>query len=107
MTPRKVQQVARFYEANRQGLYTFALSLTHDPEVAEDVIQAAFFKLLRGNRLPRDLRPYVFRSVRNAVIDERRRKHGKRAEIPIHLQQNPRSTATRCATALFSSAWNA
>ncbi len=77
MKPRGINRIERFYEDNRQGLYTYALSLSHDPETAEDAIQAVFFNLLRGNRLPRGLRPYVFRSVRNAIIDDRRREQSK------------------------------
>ena len=68
------ERVRRFYDENRQGLLTYALSLTRDREQAEDAIQSAFFKLLQRDRLPRELRPYLFRSVRNAVIDEGRRE---------------------------------
>lgn len=62
-----------FYVENRQQLYTYALSLTRQREAAEDAIQQAFAQLLRRGELPADLRPYVFRCVRNAALDGRRR----------------------------------
>jgi RNA polymerase sigma-70 factor (ECF subfamily) len=62
-------QVRSFYEANRQALFTYAVSLAGDRSVAEDAVQAAILGLLRRGRLPADPRPYVFRSVRNAIVD--------------------------------------
>jgi RNA polymerase sigma-70 factor (ECF subfamily) len=73
-------RVHRFYETNRQGLYTYALSLTRDREAAEDAVQAAVSSLLQRGTLPADIRPYVFRSVRNAVVDgARAQRHGEAA----------------------------
>lgn len=69
MGRRKIKRVQRCYEECRQQLYTYALSIGHDGELAEDAIQSAFFNLLRRDRQPRSLKPYVFRCVRNAVID--------------------------------------
>ena len=62
-------QVRTFYEANRQALYTYAISLAGNRAVAEDAVQAAILGLLRRGRLPANPRPYVFRSVRNAIVD--------------------------------------
>jgi len=62
-------QVRRFYEANRQALFTYAVSLTGNRAVAEDAVQAAILGLLRRGRLPSNPSPYAFRSVRNAVVD--------------------------------------
>ena len=62
-------QVRSFYVANRQALFTYAVSLAGDRAVAEDAVQAAILGLLRRGRLPADPRPYVFRSVRNAIVD--------------------------------------
>ena len=69
-----------FYEANRRELYTYSLALTRNREAAEDAIHNAFQRLLRHGSAPTDLRPYVFRCVRNAAIDdlrqEKRREDG-------------------------------
>lgn len=61
------------YVENRQALFTYALSLTRNREAAEDAIQAVFERLLRGAKLPKQLRPYLFRAVRNAAYDALRR----------------------------------
>jgi RNA polymerase sigma-70 factor (ECF subfamily) len=63
----------QFYEVNKQGLFTYALSLTRDASAAEDAVQSAIFGILKRTRLPRNLRPYVFRAVRNAAIDIKRK----------------------------------
>ncbi len=69
-----IDQIRRFYETSRQEVYTYALSITRSVEVAEDVIHTVFCKMLDRGRPPRELRPYVFRSIRNAAIDELRRR---------------------------------
>ena len=63
----------QFYEINKQGLFTYALSLTRNASSAEDAVQSAMFGILKRTRLPRNLRPYVFRAVRNAAIDIKRK----------------------------------
>ncbi|MCC6353236.1 MAG: RNA polymerase sigma factor [Verrucomicrobiae bacterium] len=68
-----IEQLRDFYETHREELYGYALAMTRDRHAAEDAIHAAFHRLLRRGRSPAELRPYVFRCVRNAVIDERRR----------------------------------
>ena len=73
MNARDIEALRAFYVENRQQLYTYAVSLTHSREAAEDAIQGVFEKLLRGTTLPLDLRPYVFRSVRNGALDGWRR----------------------------------
>lgn len=70
----RTAQVQRFYEENRQGLYTYALSLTGNRAAAEDAVQNAILRLLRRPWLPRELRPYAYRCVRNAAIDDWRRR---------------------------------
>jgi RNA polymerase sigma-70 factor (ECF subfamily) len=63
----------RIYRQYRQQLFTCALSVTRYPERAEDAIHDAFCRLFRLDRKPRRLKPYVFRAVRNAAIDQLRR----------------------------------
>jgi RNA polymerase sigma-70 factor (ECF subfamily) len=81
MVDERHDRVRRFYRENRQGLYTYALSLTRDREAAEDAVQAAIFRLLRRAMLPRDLRPYVYRCVRNAAVDGYRRQGTGKARL--------------------------
>ena len=37
--------------------------------MAEDAVHTAFFGILKRPFLPRDLRPYIYRAIRNAAID--------------------------------------
>lgn len=69
MTTPFVDQIQQLYEAQHQQLYTYALSLTHNRELAEDAIHNAFTSILRRGKAPRELRPYIFRCVRNAALD--------------------------------------
>ena len=70
-----------FYAGHRQQLYTYAVSITRQREAAEDAIQRAFQQLLSRNALPVDLRPYVFRCVRNAALDGLRRDQTRQESI--------------------------
>ena len=82
------ETLKHFYETNKQGLFTYALSLTRDASAAEDAVQTAVFSILKRTRLPRDLRPYVFRAVRNAAIDMRRKDT---AQEGIFIEENGNS----------------
>lgn len=73
MSPAITERLRAFYVEHRQQLYTYALSITRHREAAEDAIHAAFQRLLRRSEAVADLRPYVFRCVRNAALDGQRR----------------------------------
>ena len=64
----------RFYCEHRRQLFTCALAVTRCPERAEDAIQEAFSRLFRLRAEPENLKSYVFRSVRNAAVDQVRRR---------------------------------
>jgi RNA polymerase sigma-70 factor (ECF subfamily) len=70
-----------FYVESRQQLYTYAVSITGNRESAEDAIHGVFEKLLQRGCLPDDLRPYVFRSIRNTALDGLRRTRVRRDSI--------------------------
>lgn len=63
----------RIYLEYRQQLFTCAVGITRCPGRAEDAIQEAFCRLFRLDSKPRHLKAYVFRTVRNAAIDQVRR----------------------------------
>jgi RNA polymerase sigma-70 factor, ECF subfamily len=69
MTPPFIEAIRQFYEDHRQDLFTYALSHTGCAETAEDAMHTAFYRVLKRRRPPRELRPYIFRCVRNAAID--------------------------------------
>ncbi len=73
MSSADLETLRAFYVGSRQQLYTYATSITSNRESAEDAIHDVFQRLLRLEVLPADLRPYVFRSVRNAALDTLRR----------------------------------
>ena len=95
MNARDIEALRAFYVENRQQLYTYAVSLTQSREAAEDAIQGVFEKLLRGTTLPLDLRPYVFRSVRNGALDAWRRN---KVRLDSLFESSAVLDATRPAT---------
>jgi RNA polymerase sigma-70 factor (ECF subfamily) len=83
MKPADIETIHALYVGNRHQLYTYALSITGDRETAEDAIHGVFERLLQGERLPADLRPYVFRSIRNAAYDAWRRAKVRAEAISV------------------------
>jgi RNA polymerase sigma-70 factor (ECF subfamily) len=73
MNPMEPETLRAFYVGTRQQLYTYAVSITGNRESAEDAIHGVFEQLLRQRFMPDDLRPYIFRCVRNAALDYLRR----------------------------------
>jgi len=69
------QEIEAIYRQHRQGLFTLALTLTGRCELAEDAIHDAFARLWKLKfQPPGDTVAYVFASVRNAAIDQLRRR---------------------------------
>ena len=64
------------------------MSVTGCPYQAEDAIHNAFARLFAADHQPRRLKPYVFRSVRNAAVDlvraSRRRETAGSEAIEIY-----------------------
>jgi len=62
--------LAATYTEHRQGLFSLALSVTGDRQLAEDAVQSAFEKLIRLSASPNgNPVAYVFSAVRNAAHD--------------------------------------
>jgi len=64
------------YEERRAELYAFLVGMTHDADLAEDVLQDTFLRLIRearAGRMPDDVRPWLYRVAANAAIDRGRR----------------------------------
>ena len=74
------RKLESFYDQYATGLYLCALAVTGCSELAEDAIHEAFCRLLKMRDAPDNLKAYVFRSVRNAAIDQLRRQ---RSYIPL------------------------
>lgn len=85
-----IQLIRSFYEAHLQALYIYALSLVGSREAAEDVIHDAIASVLSLKRLPKEMRPYVFRCIRNASMDiHRKATKENRHETIFQTQQTP------------------
>jgi RNA polymerase sigma factor (sigma-70 family) len=70
----EINDIRRFYETEKNALFSWALILIGNRETAEDIVHDVFVKLLRQERLPREIRPYVFQAIRNTSINHKKRK---------------------------------
>lgn len=69
-------ELSSLYEAHRGELFAFLLRLTRDREVAEDLLQDAFIRLIRearAGRMPDAVRAWLYRVAANAAISRSRR----------------------------------
>lgn len=80
MDPTDLDALRDLYRTERTRLLAFARGLCGDLETAEDALHSAFERLLRRGSAPRELRPFVYRSVRNAAIDACRRRNHRTPE---------------------------
>jgi RNA polymerase sigma-70 factor (ECF subfamily) len=75
--PRYVSEdVVAAYEAHQRELFSFALASTRSPDVAEDLVQEAFTRLISamaaGDR-PNNVRAWLYRVLANLVTSRARR----------------------------------
>jgi RNA polymerase sigma-70 factor (ECF subfamily) len=90
-TPPPEADLAALYDAHAHALHAFALSLTHSPPDAKDLLQDLFVRLARHPDLllgVRNPRAFLLRLLHNAAIDSFRRRHCR-----AHLSE-PLSEAT-------------
>jgi RNA polymerase sigma-70 factor (ECF subfamily) len=78
--PHGHDQYRAIYEQHRQGLFTLALAITGCAAVAEDAVQEAFVRLWQAPPVSGDRVAYVHRAVRNAALDQRRRRAVRRGD---------------------------
>ena len=66
------------YRDHRRGLFGLALSIVRETATAEDAVHEAFARLARQKGPPDgDATAYVYRAVRNAAIDQARRRKAR------------------------------
>lgn len=80
------------FDAHRDAVYRLALSLTRDPDTAEDVVQDVFLKAYRS--LPRfrgdaKLGSWLYRITVNADRDRRRRARLRGFQVALGLRARP------------------
>lgn len=77
-------ELERTYVQHRQGLYALALSITRCAQGADDAVHEAFTRLCaKATNIESDPVAYVFASVRNAAVEQLRRR--KFVESPASL----------------------
>jgi RNA polymerase sigma-70 factor, ECF subfamily len=72
-----VDLVQAAFEAHERELFSHALRATKDREVAADLVQEAFLRLigeLRAGRRPDDVRPWLYRVLTNLIVSRSRHK---------------------------------
>lgn len=67
------REVEKVYDEFEGQLFTCALAVTKNRALAEDTVHEAFIRLLQLEHVPRKMKAYAFRCVRNAAIDTIRR----------------------------------
>ena len=77
--------VAAAYDAHSAAIYGLALRSTRDPDLAADVTQEAFLRLLqeiRGGRYPDNVGAWLYRTSMNLIITRARRASVARRFAP-------------------------
>ncbi len=91
-----IDHIQAFYHEHRQALYTYALSLVGCRSTAEDVLHTVFAEILKRKALPNEIKPYMYRCIRNRSIDAlRKRKHHQEYESFIEPDTFPSNADTR------------
>lgn len=68
--------VYELYEQYKTGIFRFALSILKDPQLAEDVLQETFLRILsgRGSPSPGKEQAFLYRVARNICYDILRKR---------------------------------
>lgn len=72
----------QIYRECRDALFACALAVTRSPAHAEDAVHEAFCHLFGRKKCPQNLKAYVFRTVRNAAVDQVRRNPWLSETVP-------------------------
>jgi len=92
------RELEKVYDECGKQLFTCALAVTNDRALAEDTVHEAFSRLFRLEHVPRKMKAYVFRCVRNAAIDTMRRSGRTTSLSADHLfdsSAGPREVAEK------------
>jgi RNA polymerase sigma-70 factor (ECF subfamily) len=99
-------EVRELYELHGRALLAYACAFLHDPSEAEDVLHQVFLQLLRDGRTEIESPGYLFRAVRNRVLNHLR---GRSREVTLDDAPDgsaqwleSRSNSTETALALQS-----
>lgn len=82
------QAFSVLYEATAKPLWRYIAHVCGRPDVADDILQDCYFRLLRSGRSdmkPADARPFLFRIASNLLHDRWRR----RRELALEPEEEP------------------
>jgi RNA polymerase sigma factor (sigma-70 family) len=71
----------RAFAAHHPSLERYLIRLTGDPDLAADVAQETFVRMLEQEHPPAAVRPWLFRVATNLVRDHGRRTHRRKALV--------------------------
>ena len=75
-----VTKLAVLFERHHRSLFRYLLSLTRNREIAEDLVQDVFFRILRSRatyQSERSFQVWMYQIARNANLDRVRQRHGE------------------------------
>jgi RNA polymerase sigma-70 factor, ECF subfamily len=81
--PRDRHDVRRLYDVHGRALMAYACAFLHDPSEAEDVVHQVFLQLLRDDGTEILSPGYLFRAVRNRVLNHLR---GRSREVALDVE---------------------
>lgn len=79
--------VGSLYEQYKNGIYRYALSILKNSQLAEDVLQDTFIKLLSGKH-PWEEQAWLYRVARNLCYDHLRRAKREMPQEQLPVQQD-------------------
>jgi len=91
-----------WYEQYKNGIFRYALSITKDSHLAEDVLQDTFLKVLSGAR-PRNpdaIQAWLYRIARNICFDRLRRRKKEEPRDQIASEEGDRYAYTDLISSL-------
>ena len=87
---RAVEQAAvrRCYEQYKNGIFRYALSITKDEGLSEDILQETFLRFLTAVCVPGKEQAWLYRVARNLCYDHLRKakREEPEAEMPAHRE---------------------
>ena len=82
--------LSALYLEHRGEIFAFLVTMTRDPQVAEDILQDAFIRLIgesRAGRMPDNVRAWLYRVAANLAISRGRRLSTLARNLPRLLDR--------------------
>jgi RNA polymerase sigma-70 factor (ECF subfamily) len=93
--PRRFESIEEVFAALESPLLTYALRLLHVREAAEDIVQEAFMRLHAQFKEVREPRRWLYRTVHNLALNQRRKEDRIIALDPSPAGKNEENSGSR------------